>query len=124
MSAHITYGPGGYQPGVPNAPGVPEHVPPCNIVEYVEEAAVPQSVPPSVPLWRLRAVFDLSGLTPAIVAGIDAMPEPERTVARAAWQGAYPIERASGLVSMLAHVLGMDDGDVDALFRQADALPV
>lgn len=44
MITNETYGPGGYLPGVPNAPGVPAQVPACNLLHW-EQVQEPETRP-------------------------------------------------------------------------------
>jgi len=63
-----------------------------------------------------------AGLLVAVNAAIDAMPEPQRSVAKIDWQFRATVERASTLVQQLGPAIGLDDAGLDALFIRAAAL--
>lgn len=118
----VIYRTGGYLPGVPNDPSVPANVPPQNLAAY---QVVPDVVPDKVPLWRLRAVAAMGGLTAEIEGALASLPEPQKTVASQAWEYGMEIERASSLLSTLVALIpSLTEERVDELFIQADQLPV
>ena len=69
-------------------------------------------------------MLGLAGLLPAVEAALDAMPEPARTVAIAAWNGGADLARSGPTVLALSTTLGLTDDQVDDMFRQAAALEV
>ncbi len=75
--------------------------------------------PSVVAMWGLRAALDLSGLTPAVTAALDAMPGEEGVIARAGWANAATIRRDHPLVLALQAALQLDDETVDALWASA-----
>lgn len=87
-------------------------------------ALVPGPVPQVVPAWRVKAVASLQGLTAQIDAALDALPDPAKTVAKAAWHEGNVVERRSATVVALTQVLGLTEQTIDELFRQAAALKV
>lgn len=84
----------------------------------------PAPVPGEIANWRAKAVLELAGLLTAVEAALDAMPEPARTVALAAWNGGADLARNGPTVLALAPVLNLTDAQVDDMFRQAAALEV
>ncbi len=77
-------------------------------------------VPRSLPNWRIKAALDLQGLTPTVDAALAAMPEgPGKIVVMRAWNGNSEVFRQSPTVTTLSGLLGLDDAQVDALFRLA-----
>jgi len=82
--------------------------------------AVP--VPHEVPLWAIRAVLDLEGLTASINSILAQLPEPGRTVVNRVWEYGNYIRRDSPTVSQLTVALGKTTEEVDGYFRQAAAL--
>ena len=89
-----------------------------------EPPVVLPSVPGEIANWRAKAVLGLAGLLAAVVTALDAMQEPARTVALAAWNGGADLARNGPTVLALAPVLGLTDAQVDDMFRQAAALEV
>jgi hypothetical protein len=86
--------------------------------------APPAPVPGEIANWRAKAVLGLAGLLPAVEVALNAVPEPNRTVALAAWNGGADLARNGPTVLALAATLGLTDAQVDDLFRQASALEV
>jgi len=84
----------------------------------------PAPVPGEITNWRAKAVLGLAGMLTAVEAALDAMPEPNRTVALAAWNGGADLARNGPTVLALSATLGLTDAQVDDLFRQAAALEV
>ena len=84
----------------------------------------PPPVPGEIANWRAKAVLELAGLLVGVETALDAMPEPARTVALAAWNGGAALARNGPTVLALAPALGLTDAQVDDMFRQADALEV
>lgn len=68
-----------------------------------------------------RALFQ-TGKLAAIEAAIDALPEPQKTVARIEWEYSAKVQRHNGFVSQIAPLLSLSDADVDALFALAETL--
>ena len=96
--------------------------------EGFELVPVPLPPPPPVPgeiaNWRAKAVLGLAGMLPAVENALNAMPEPARTVALAAWNGGADLARNGPTVLALSATLGLTDAQVDDMFRQASALEV
>jgi hypothetical protein len=81
-------------------------------------------VPAAIENWRAKAVLSIAGLLPAVEAALQAMPEPGRTVALAAWTGGAEIHRQGPTVAAAIAALQLDAAQVDAMFIQAAALEV
>jgi hypothetical protein len=81
-------------------------------------------VPGKIANWRAKAVLGMAGLLSSVEAALNAMAEPARTVALAAWNGGADLARNGPTVLALAQVLGLNDDQVDDMFRQAAALEV
>ena len=84
--------------------------------------APPQPVPGEIANWRAKAVLGLAGMLPAVEKALNAMPEPARTIALAAWNGGADLARNGPTVLAIAPVLNLTDAQVDDMFRQAAAL--
>lgn len=81
-----------------------------------------QPCPDEVPMWALRAVLDLEGLSPQIDAIIAAAPQPERTIADRVWNYGNYIARNSPTLAAIATQLAKSQLDIDGYFRAAVAL--
>lgn len=78
----------------------------------------PASPPPAVTMRQARLALLSAGLLDAVDAAIAAAPR----AVQIEWEYATQIERASPLVGAIAAGLGLDDGDLDALFIAAAAV--
>lgn len=85
---------------------------------------LPPHIPREIQNWRAKAVLAGMGLLDTINAAIEAMPEPDRTVARLAWHGDAKLARRGKTVLGMAAALGLTGTQVDALFTAAAALEV
>jgi len=97
----------------------------ADVFELVPAAPPPPPpVPGEIANWRAKAVLGLAGMLPAVEKALNAMPEPARTVALAAWNGGADLARNGPTVLALSATLGLTDTQVDDMFRQASALEV
>lgn len=128
-------GEAGYRVDTPNGGGVTAYAAqsgepsPANAAADIAYAianppAPVVAIPAEVPAWRIHAVVALSGLTTAIDTFIAALPEPNQTVARMAWQQGNVIERQSLTVAAIIAAEIVTAEQADALFIQAAALQV
>ncbi len=85
---------------------------------------IPPIVPEEVYAWRLRLSTQIAGLKPSIDGLLDQLTEPEKTVAKEAWNAGVTIRRDSPLVGQLAAALGLSSEQVDELFVQANAIEI
>jgi len=83
-------------------------------------AATP--VPQEVPMWSLRAILDLAGLTASIDAVLANHPEPDRTIITGVWQNGNYIRRNSPTIAGLAVALNKTEAEVNSYFIQAASL--
>lgn len=86
--------------------------------------APPARVPREIPNWRCKAVLTQMGLITQVEAIMAALPEPDRTIAQLAWHGDGKVARRGKTVLSLAHVLGLSDDQVDAMFVAAEGIEV
>lgn len=84
----------------------------------------PARVPREIPNWRAKAMLAGMGLLDAVGSAINALPEPDRTVAALAWAGDAKLARHGKTVLALAPALGLTDAQVDALFIAAEGIEV
>lgn len=84
--------------------------------------APPAPIPHEVPMWAIRAVLDLAGLTAPINAILAQLPEPDRTVVNRVWEYGNYIRRDSPAIVSLTVALGKTAAEVDAYFVAAVAL--
>lgn len=85
---------------------------------------LPPRIPREIPNWRAKVILAGMGLLDTIHAAIEAMPEPDRTVASLAWNGDAKLARRGKTVLGLAASLGLSEEQLDALFIAAEALEV
>lgn len=90
--------------------------------------APPVLAPRVTQMWRARAVMKLtphgsSTLFDAVVTAIDALTEPNKTIAREAIEYGNVFDRDGVFAPVLADELGLTETEIDDLMRQAEALP-
>jgi hypothetical protein len=92
-------------------------------VPYFEQSvAYAQPVPHEVTMRQARLALFAAGKLSSVDAAIDAMPEPNKTLARIEWEYSNAVQRNNAFVAALGPALGMTDEQVDALFIAASAL--
>ena len=84
-------------------------------------AGMPKNVL-SVTMRQARLALLGAGLLDDVDAAINAMPEPQRTVARINWDYSSTVERDSEVLVALAASLGLAESDLDNLFTTAASL--
>jgi len=91
------------------------------IIQYEEDILPdPLNVPFQVPTWRLRAVLALDGKEADVQNAIDQLQEPNKTIAKKAWDFGSNTERTSQTVAFIKGVLSLTDADVDQYFIDAE----
>ena len=94
--------------------------------EYFSETPIEiipaETVPASVTMRQARLALYAAGLLSQVEAEIDALPEPNRTVARIEWDYASEVNRASEFVTLLGAALELDKQSLDDLFLKASEL--
>lgn len=89
-------------------------------VPVYEEPVDPTPIGPQVVTMRQARLALLSiGLLDQIETAIDAMDEPERTIAKIEWDYSSEVHRDKPFVNSLGATLGLDDEAIDALFAAA-----
>lgn len=83
--------------------------------------APPAPIPDLAP-YQFWSMLALSGHKDDLLAFIDAMPEPGRTVAKAKLDYSLTFQRKNDLVLAAQQALGLDDTAMDALWLQASAI--
>jgi hypothetical protein len=89
------------------------------VIEDYEAPPVPM---PSLEPWQFFAMLDLSGKRADLDAFIEAMPEPNKTVARAKLERSLVFYRDNDLVLAAQQALSLTNAELDALWLQAKAL--
>ena len=82
----------------------------------------PKRVPREVAHWRIALVLDQAGRLAQVESLIAGLPQPQYSVASAAWAGMSAIARRSPLVLAVAAALGYSDAEMDALFIASDSI--
>ena len=95
------------------------------IIEYEEEILpTPVPVPFDVPTWRLRAILALDNLEQSVTDALDQLTDPQKTIAKRAWEFGSKTERSSPTVDFIKGVLSLTDAQVDDIFVQAEAIQI
>lgn len=84
--------------------------------EQIAAAVRSLQCPKSLPSWRVRAILAIEGKLAAAEAFIDALPEPQRTVTKYAWENNEQVERHGVLLASALPVLGITDEAADEMF--------
>jgi len=89
--------------------------------------AIDENIPASYPdkevaCWRMRAVMELAGLKPQIDMLILGLPQPDKTVAFAAWEYGNSVASSSPFVKGIQAALNLTDAQVYDFFVQAENL--
>lgn len=79
-------------------------------------------VPEKVTMRQARLALHAAGLLASVEAAIEALPEPNRVVARIEWDYASEVHRASEFVTLLGAALELDKQSLDDLFLKAREL--
>lgn len=92
----------------------------------VEPEPIPEPVvvPEMIESWRGKCALALGGYETQVMAFLEALPEPNRTVALYAWNSNAVWLRQSPMIAATAAALAWDDARVDALFVQAASFTV
>ncbi|MGW6778966.1 hypothetical protein ACWF50_13095 [Brucella pseudogrignonensis] len=115
----FTFGPGGTVYGKKWTGS--EIVDPISLMT-VEEL---RTIMPELERWRLNVVINLrSGLHEKIVAGLEALPDPSKTIALAKIADKPTFLRTDPLFDQILSIpeIGLTDEDIDALWKQAAKL--
>ena len=88
---------------------------------YALEDAPPPPLPDLAP-WQFRAMLRLSGKEDDLLAFLDNLPEPARTVAKAKLEYTLVFHRDNDLVLAVQQALGLSDQELDGLWAQAASL--
>lgn len=90
------------------------------------DPVTPEPLPPVVPIEitmrQARLVLNAGGYISAINAAIAAMAEPQKSQAAIEWEYSNTVQRHNGFVSALGPVLGLSEGQIDAMFIAGAAL--
>lgn len=89
------------------------------IVPPITVAVVPEKVTPR----QIRIALTLAGISESFVdSAIDALSEPNRSVAKITWEYSTEVFRNNPLILSLAPAMGLTSEQVDRLFIQAAKL--
>jgi hypothetical protein len=91
-------------------------------VRVVNEPDVETYAEKEVACWRMRAVMELAGLKGQIDALIEALPQPDKTIALAAWEYGNTVSSISPFVKGIQSALSLTDKQVFDFFVQAENL--
>lgn len=85
-------------------------------------ATAPTSLPEQVAMERVVIVLDEAGLTPTVLAAINALPEPQKTEALDLWNRAPNLVVDSAEAQMIQQAAGITDAQMATLVQQAAGL--
>lgn len=91
-------------------------------VRVVNEPEIETYPEKEVACWRMRAVMELVGLKGQIDSLIEGLPQPDKTVALAAWEYGNTVSSVSPFVKGIQSALTLTDKQVFDFFVQAENL--
>lgn len=101
---------------------------PASVLQALLDGTPPPPMPPRIPRelpnWRIKAVLAEQGLLAAAEAALEWFPEPQRTIARLAWNGDAKLSRTSPAVAFIAGAIGLTDQQMDQAFIAAESLVI
>lgn len=80
------------------------------------DAEFKASVPTKVTMRQARKALLLAGKLDAVNAAINALPSPQKELAKIEWEYSQEVQRAWPLVAQLIPALGMTERQMDELF--------
>lgn len=87
--------------------------------------AVINEIPTQISAIKFLVQLELEGVTEAnIVAIINTLPEPNRTIANVSFKRAAFFERSNPLLLLVGQAYGFDSNKLDEIFINADKLPI
>jgi hypothetical protein len=93
------------------------------VIEFQEDIPAPEVIVPfDVPTWRLRAILAINNKEQDVENAINQLPEPNKTIAKRAWDFGSNTERSSQTVVFIKGTLGLTDEEVDNYFIDAQNL--
>lgn len=95
----------------------------CLATPRTPPAAAP-ALPAVLPAWRIHAIAKLHGLAATITTILAALPEPQKTIATAAWTQGNEIARDSATYLAIVAALALDSEAEAGLWAAAAALVV
>jgi len=95
---------------------------PQEVIKFDLEKAAPPPTPQVVTMRQAKLALYLAGNKLAVIeAALEALPEPQRTLALIEWHEATEVKRDWPLVLMMAPLIGTK-ADIDNLFSYASTL--
>ena len=82
----------------------------------------PTPIPQVVTMRQAQHALFLAGHLENVQLAIDALPEPDRSLANIEWQKSQEVERNRAFVLTLGQALGLTETDLDDLFILAATL--
>ncbi len=84
---------------------------------------ISNAIPSQATPRQIRLALTISGISiETIDAAIEAMPEPDRSLAKIEWEYATYFARDNQLMNSMAQGLGMTEEQIDGLFSLASTL--
>lgn len=102
----------------------PEHGPSGFVVNggKIAPYVAPVEPLPDIAPYQFRAMLKLSGKQDALYAFVEALPEPNKTVALSKLEYSLTFRRDNDLVKAAEQALGLTDAELDALWLQASKI--
>lgn len=108
--------------------GVFAHKQPGFAEEWLDEGSPeieaffsPVKLPDLAP-YQFRAMLKLSGKQDALYSFIEALPEPQKTIAQSKLEYSLTFKRDNDLVAAAKQALGLTDAELDTLWQAASQI--
>lgn len=99
-----------------------------NEITYFEHGEYQTVIQPEVidivPNWKLRAILKTMGIHETIESEINKLPEPQKTIALAAWEYSPTVNMYSPTVKFIQMACSLSDEEVKTIFKTANELDI
>jgi len=89
-----------------------------------DDSPVYEVIDEEIPTWRLKVILAMMGILDTVNNILDGLSEPQKTVAKLAWEYGTVTRRLSPFVLGVQQALSLTDEEVDNIFQQAKNIDV
>ena len=112
-----------YKQTIGNTTQISEVKPTTGTYETITLSDSPVEVPSTVTAIQFIAQLSFEGIAQSqILAVIDTLPEPHKTLARVSYDRAATFDRSNALMSVVGQAFGKSDLEMDEIFIKANKL--
>jgi len=112
-----------YKQTIGNTTHISKVKPTTGTYETITLPEPPVEVPSTVTAIQFLAQLSFEGIAQSqIIAVIDTLPEPNKTLARVSYDRAATFDRGNALMSLVGQAFGKSDLEMDEIFIKANKL--